>query len=147
MTKQLSHREYLKATNVQGVADEVLDLTPLEQPDHMRHGATLEEDIARYVRFQISEYASTQGWETIEEANEFPDEDPEEDWASQYQFAEMELEEIVGAGEESPAPTPEADSGSDGDEEAAPAADGSPPVSPESPQPLAEPSSGSEPPS
>ena len=72
---------------------EEADPVPVEMPDHVHRPPTLQEDIARYVRFQISQTAEAQGFESFEEADDFTDDDEEADWASQYEMTPMQEEE------------------------------------------------------
>lgn len=97
------------------------DPTPVEMPLGFKRPPTLQEEIQRIVRIQLSQQAQAEGFETFEEANDFEmDEDP--DPLSPYEVSEMAPEEITAqetdvgqpqapqgapqAGEATPVPAP-----------------------------------------
>lgn len=56
---------------------EIPDPRPVELPTGLRVRPTLQEEIQRYIRAEMSLRARDQGMETFEEANDF---DIEDDW-------------------------------------------------------------------
>lgn len=86
------------------------DPTPVEVPLGFRRPPTLQEEISRIIRQQMSQQASQAGFETFEEADDFVvDDDP--DPLSPYEVLEMAPEGPT-AGEKlgddpAPAPAPE----------------------------------------
>lgn len=64
------------------------DPTPVEVPLGYRRPPTLQEEISRIVRQQMSQQAAAEGFETFEEADDFEvDDDP--DPLSAYEMLEM----------------------------------------------------------
>lgn len=67
------------------------DPTPVEMPLGFKRPPTLQEEIQRIIRVQMSQQARAEGFETFEEADDFAvDEDP--DPLSAYEVMEMEAE-------------------------------------------------------
>lgn len=67
------------------------DPTPVEVPLGFKRPPTLQEEIQRIIRAQLSEHAQSRGFETFEEADDFNiDEDP--DPLSPYEVTEMQQE-------------------------------------------------------
>lgn len=70
------------------------DPTPVEMPLGFKRPPTLQEEIQRLIRVQMSQAAQDSGMETFEEADDFEvDEDP--DPLSPYEVMEMEPEAIT----------------------------------------------------
>lgn len=70
---------------------EVPDPTPVEVPLHLRRPASIQDDIKRMVREELSRAAADAGEETFEEADDFSvDDDP--DPFSQYELSAMQEE-------------------------------------------------------
>lgn len=67
------------------------DDTPVEVPLNFRRPLTLQEEIQRLIRNQMSQNAAAQGFESFEEANDF-DVDDDADPFTQYEVAEMQEE-------------------------------------------------------
>lgn len=72
---------------------EIPDNTPVEIPLGWRRPLTLQEQIQRHIRVEFSQLASSRGFESFEEADDFDvDEDP--DMLTQYELHEMAPEAI-----------------------------------------------------
>lgn len=93
---------------------EVLDDTPVENPAAGKQPLSLQQEMQRMIRTEMSRLAAEQGQETMEEADDF-DED-EDDPLSQYQLTEMQVEEPLKrpakASGKSPKASPESGAGS-----------------------------------
>lgn len=86
------------------------DPTPVEVPLGFRRPPTLQEEIQRLIRVQMSQQARDTGLETFEEANDFEvDEDP--DPLSQYEVVEMAPEPPTAQEVDEAAPAPKASMG------------------------------------
>lgn len=69
------------------------DPTPVEMPLGFSRPPTLQEEIQRIIRIQMSQQAQAEGFESFEEADDFDvDEDP--DPLSPYEVSEMQQEAI-----------------------------------------------------
>lgn len=72
---------------------EIPDPIPVEVPLKFRdRPLTIQEEIARYVRINLSQHAAEQGEESFEEADDFDVEDENHD--GPYQYAELEEESV-----------------------------------------------------
>lgn len=70
---------------------EIPDPTPVEVPLNFRRPPSLNDRIRSMIAREMSQYASAQGAETFEEANDFEvDEDP--DFKSPYEVTELQEE-------------------------------------------------------
>lgn len=77
---------------------EVPDPRPVEWPANLKRPLTLQEEIQRFVRVEMSQRAAEHGMESFEEADDF-DVGDEDEWQSPYEMTEMQ--------EETPPPTAE----------------------------------------
>lgn len=73
---------------------EVPDPRPVSVPHGWQRPLTLQEEIRRYIRVEMSKQAAQDGEETFEEADDFDVED-EDDLASPYEIPEG-LPEVLG---------------------------------------------------
>lgn len=83
---------------------EVLDLRPVDAPTGLRAGLSLQDEIKRYVRAEISRRAADTGMETWEEANDF-DIDEDELLDSAYTVRDMLPDGPRDASEHPPRPS------------------------------------------
>ena len=73
---------------------EKLDLTPIAIPIGNKKPLSLQEEIQRFIRSEISENAESKGEETFEEADDFEEENPETLDLSNYEFPEIQEDYI-----------------------------------------------------
>lgn len=72
------------------------DPTPVEMPLGFKRPPSLQEEIQRLIRVQMSQLAQEDGYESFEEADDFEvDEDP--DPLSPYEVVEMQPEAITAS--------------------------------------------------
>lgn len=70
---------------------EVPDPRPVEWPANLKRPLTLQEEIQRFVRVEMSQRAAEHGMESFEEADDF-DVGDEDEWQSPYEMTEMQEE-------------------------------------------------------
>lgn len=93
---------------------ELPDPRPVEWPVGVSRPLSIQEEIQRFVRVEMSRRAQEHGMESFEEADDF-DVEEEDDWQSPYQLTELQ-EETIGA-----PPAPRSPSGSEGEPPTPPA--------------------------
>lgn len=65
------------------------DPTPVEVPLKLRRPLSLQDEIKRFVRSELSQRAEDEGYESFEESDDFDIDDDEGEFASPYEFQEM----------------------------------------------------------
>lgn len=80
---------------------EVPDPRPVEWPLGLKAPLSIQDEIKRYVRAELSQAAGGAGFETFEEADDF-DVDDEELLTSPYELQEMQEERPLVAKQEAP---------------------------------------------
>ena len=84
---------------------EPVDVTPVEVPAYYKAPLTIKQELQRYVRYELSKQAQQEGFETFKEFEDYelePEDEDEPEWASEYEFSEMD-EEVLGEGLAEPA--------------------------------------------
>lgn len=79
---------------------EVPDPRPVEWPADLRRPLTIQEEIQRFVRVELSKVAAEDGMETFEESDDFVVDD-EEEYVSPYEMTEMQEERAFSPAERS----------------------------------------------
>lgn len=73
---------------------ENLDLTPIEMPLHAQKPMSLQEEMARFIRAEISDQSAANGRDTFAEDDDFEEEDPDTLNLSQYEMEEIQEEYV-----------------------------------------------------
>lgn len=71
---------------------QIPDPTPLEVPLNLRRPLSIQDEIRRFVRIELSRKAEELGTESFEESDDFDIDDDEGDFASPYELTEMQEE-------------------------------------------------------
>lgn len=71
--------------------EEIPDPTPVEVPLNLRRPLSLQDEMRRFIRTELSQQASAKGDESFEEADDF-EVDDEEEFITQYELTEMQEE-------------------------------------------------------
>lgn len=71
---------------------EIPDPTPVEMPVGFRHPPSLNDEIQRLIRNELSQAAAAQGAETFEEADDFDVDDDDGVPFSEYEVTDMQAE-------------------------------------------------------
>lgn len=72
------------------------DQRPVDWPLNLKRPLTIQEEIQRFVRVEMSQRAQEHGHESFEEADDFDVED-EDEWQSPYELMEMQEERPIPA--------------------------------------------------
>lgn len=70
---------------------EIPDPRPVELPTGLKVRPSLQEEIRRYIRAEMSNHARDQGWESFEEANDFDIDDDIDAMIEQSPYALHEM--------------------------------------------------------
>lgn len=73
---------------------ELPDATPVELPVGFVRPPTLQEEIMRLIRNEMSQQAAEQGYETFEEADDFDEDVDWDDKDTQYEYVDMSPDEM-----------------------------------------------------
>ncbi len=88
---KLTYREQLKQKKN---PPEDIDCTPMVLPSNMQRPPSLEQEIARFVRTELSARAAENENDTFEEANDFTEDDPDVLDLTPYELAVLEPDEL-----------------------------------------------------
>lgn len=88
---------------------EVPDGRPVQVPHNWQRPLSLQEEIKRFVRVQLSQQAADLEAETFEEADDFDVADEEPDPLSPYEIPEAPVEALGGVRDEDADPPPPPD--------------------------------------